>query len=62
MFLVSHQSELEEMRGTLEAADMLGQELEEKEKRIDDLTKEGRCLLYSTCVRIVTYICDRKEP
>lgn len=54
MFLVSHQSELEEMRGTLEAADMLGQELEEKEKRIDELTKEGRCLLYSTCVRIVS--------
>lgn len=54
MFLVSYQSELEEMRGTLEAADMLGQELEEKEKRIDELTKEGRCLLYSTCVRIVS--------
>ena len=50
---ISHQDELEEMRGAVEAADVLGQELEEKEKRIDELTKEGRCLLYCTCVRIV---------
>ena len=42
---ISNQSEMEEMRGALEAAGVLGQELEEKEKRIDELTKEGRSLL-----------------
>lgn len=41
------------MRGALEAAGVLGQELEEKEKRIDELTKEGRGLIYSACVGIV---------
>ena len=41
------------MRGALEAAGVLGQELEEKEKRIEELMKEGRCLLYCKCGRVV---------
>lgn len=35
------QSELEEMREAVEAASLLGQELEERERKIAQLTEEG---------------------
>ena len=38
------QSELEEMREAVEAAGLLGQELEERERKIAHLTEEGRYL------------------